>query len=96
MAQLVWTEPALLDLDDPKAARELVQQVFLSVERLEEHPKSGRKPPELKKLRYREIIVGPCRIFYREDSKRVFILHVMRSERKLRHYILSSRSENDS
>ena len=62
MAQLVWTEPALLDLDeiaeyivldDPKAARELVQQVFLSVERLEEHPKSGRKPPELKKLRYR-------------------------------------------
>lgn len=105
MAQLVWTEPALIDLDeiaeyialdDPQAARELVKQVFSSVERLETHPKSGRKPPELKGLRYRELVVGPCRIFYREDGKKIFILYVMRSERTLRQFILSSRSDNDS
>ncbi len=105
MAQLVWTEPALIDLeeiaeyialDDPQAARELVQRVFSSVERLEAHPRSGRKPPELKGLRYRELVVGPCRIFYREDGKKIFVLYVMRSERTLRQFILSSRSDNDS
>ncbi len=102
MAQIIWTEPALLELNDiaeyialdkPDAASHLVQTVFSKTERLEEFPESGRSPPELKKSRYKEIIVGPCRIFYRVDKDKVYILYVMRSERKLRQYLLSQRSK---
>jgi len=102
MAQIIWTEPALLDLneiaeyialDKPEAASHFVQTVFSKTERLEEFPKSGRKPPELKKSRYKEIIIGPCRIFYRIEKDMVYILYVMRSERKLRKYLLSERSK---
>jgi len=102
MAQIIWTEPALLDLnviaeyialDKLGAASYLVQTVFSKTERLEEFPKSGREPPELKKSRYKEIIVGPCRIFYRIEKDKVYILYVMRSERKLRKYLLRERSK---
>ena len=93
MAQVVWTEPALADLDaiadyialdNPEAARRLVQRVFKQVEQLERHPKSGSIPAELRGSRYRQIVEPPCRVFYRSDAKWVWILHVMRSERLLR------------
>jgi len=93
MAQVVWSEPALTDLDaiadyialdNPEAARRLVQKVFKQVEQLERHPKSGSVPAELRGSRYRQIVEPPCRIFYRSDAKRVWILHVMRRERLLR------------
>ncbi len=105
MAQIIWTEPALFDLneiaeyialDKPGAASHLVKKVFSKTERLEEFPESGRKPPELKKSRYKEIIVDPCRIFYRTEQDKVYILYVMRSERKLRKYLLSARAKENS
>lgn len=100
MARLVWTEPALSDLDaiadyialdNPEAARRLVQRVFQHVAQLAAHPRSGSKPQELKGWRYRQIVEPPCRIFYREHSGHVFILHVMRAERLLRPELLSER-----
>lgn len=103
MAQVIWTEPALSDLNDiaeyialdkHNAAESLVQHVFSSVERLEKHPRSGRKPPEFDDFRYREIIVGPCRIFYRVAKQDIYILYVLRSERLLRNYLLESRDED--
>ena len=102
MARLTWTEPALIDLeeiaeyialDNPSAAKKLVRNVFEKVERLEQHPQSGRKPPEFKKTTYREVIVGPCRIFYRIDKKKIYILYVMRGERLLRKYLLEERKK---
>ncbi len=105
MAKIIWTEPALIDLneiaeyialDKPGAASHLVQKIFSKTERLEEFPESGRKPPELKKSRYKEILVDPCRIFYRIEKDKVYILYVMRSERKLRKYLLSERSKESS
>lgn len=101
MAQIIWTETALNDLDKlaeyialdkPNAAKKLVSNVFTKVERLENLPESGRKPPELKESRYREIIVPPCRIFYRVEDEKIFILYVMRSEKKLRKFILEKRN----
>ena len=65
MARVIWTEPALFDLneiaeyialDKMSAARRLVQRVFTCVERLEQFPESGRMPPELEHSKYREII----------------------------------------
>jgi len=102
MAAIVWTEPALADLDaiadyialdDPEAARQLVRRVFRHVEQLAKHPRSGPKPPELRGWRYRQIIEAPCRIFYRYDDESVYIQYVMRAERPLQSRILSARSK---
>lgn len=99
MAEVIWTESALQELDaiaeyialdNPVAASYLVQEVFDKTERLEDFPRSGRIPPELPNSVYREIVAPPCRIFYREDKKRVFVLYVMREERQLRAYMLGN------
>ncbi len=100
MAELIWTEPTLSDLDEiaeyialenPAAARKLVRQVFSVTERLESHPKSGKVPPELEGSRYREIVIGPCRVFYRHTKNKVLFLYVMRVERELRNFLLEER-----
>jgi toxin ParE1/3/4 len=102
MAEIVWTEPALSDLDaiadyvaldNPQAARTLVAKVFGHIEQLAQHPKSGSKPPELKGWRYRQIVEPPCRVFYREDGNKIFVLYVMRSERPLRPRRLTARDK---
>ncbi len=102
MAEIVWTEPALADLDaiadyialeNPVAAAEVVKRIFLHVEQLTEHPESGSKPLELKRSRYRQIVEPPCRVFYRFDGKKVFVLYVMRSERLLRKSHLATRGK---
>lgn len=103
MAEIIWTDPALSDLDaiadyialdNPQAARQLVQRIFQHVEQLTDHPKSGSKPQELKGWRYRQIVESPCRVFYRQDGDRIYILHVMRAERLLDSSHLVSRDKN--
>ena len=105
MAQIIWTEPALSDLNDiaeyialdkVRAAELLVKKVFSIVERLEQFPGSGRHPPELEESEYREIIVGPCRFFYRTANKKVYIVYVMCGERKLRKFMIDERAKNNS
>jgi len=102
MAEIVWTEPAINDLDtiadyialeNPEAASELVRRVFEHVEQLAAHPESGSRPLELKRSRYRQIVEPPCRVFYRHDGQSVFVLYVMRSERLLRKGHLTSREQ---
>ena len=92
-ARLVWAAPALDDLDDlaaaiatsnPRAAAELVDRVFTSVDRLRSFPASGRRVPELPGSPYRELIVGPCRVFYRVEGSLVLVVHLTRGERPLR------------
>jgi toxin ParE1/3/4 len=93
VAEVIWTELALQELDeiadysaldDPQAARRLVQRVFQHVRQLEESPESGSRPPEMRQSRYRQIVEPPCRIFYRLDGARVFVLYVTRGEMRLR------------
>jgi toxin ParE1/3/4 len=102
MAEIVWSDPALTDLDavadyialeNPVAASELVKRIINHVGQLADHPESGSRPQELKRSRYRQIVEPPCRIFYRFDGHKVFILHVMRSERLLRKGQLASRAK---
>ncbi len=101
MAEIVWSEPALSDLDaiadyialeNPAAASELVKRIFAHVEQLADHPDSGSRPQELRRSRYRQIVEPPCRVFYRHDGNKVFILNVMRTERLLRKKQLASRA----
>jgi toxin ParE1/3/4 len=100
MVEVIWTEPALSDLDaiadyiaieNPSAAAALVRRVFTHVEQLQNHPESGSRPLELKRSRYRQIVEPPCRIFYRCDGSQVYVLYVMRSERLLRKTALAGR-----
>ncbi|MDO3376851.1 type II toxin-antitoxin system RelE/ParE family toxin [Geoalkalibacter halelectricus] len=102
MAEIVWTNPALdqldeiaeyIALDKPQAASRLVKEIFSTVERLERFPDSGHVPSELPNSIYRELYVRPCRIFYRRDGNRVFIVHVMREERQLRQFLLDGESD---
>jgi toxin ParE1/3/4 len=100
MAEVIWTEPALNDLDaiadyialdNPIAARDLVRTIFNRIDQLIDHPDSGSKPAELRGWRYRQIVESPCRIFYRRDAEVVYVLYVMRGERKLRRGALARR-----
>jgi toxin ParE1/3/4 len=93
MAEIIWTEPALHDLDaiadyialdNPEAASHLIRRVFKHVEQLRNHPRSGSTPKELRGLKYRQIVEPPSRVFYRYDGRSVFVLHVMRGEMQLR------------
>ena len=93
MAEVVWTDPAVSDLDaiadyialdNEAAASAMVQRVFARVEQLRRFPNSGSRPRELPGRRYRQIIEPPCRVFYRVDRRTVLVLHVMRAERPLR------------
>ncbi|OXX44498.1 plasmid stabilization protein [Vibrio sp. V17_P4S1T151] len=98
MAEIIWTEPALSDLNDIAeyialenvvSAKQLVQTIFSKVERLEAFPDSGRIPLELEHLSYREVVINPCRVFYKQNDGKVYILFVMRAERDLRKFLLS-------
>lgn len=105
MAKLIWTEPALADLNEraeyialenPAASSFLVQQVFFVVERLEQQPTSGKNPAELDGRRYRQVVSGPCLIFYRHSQEHVLVIYIMRSERQLRNFLLGDRNDRGS
>jgi toxin ParE1/3/4 len=98
MAEIVWTEPALAELDaiadyialdNPSAASRLVQRIFSSVEQLGPFPKSGSRVPEIPRSTYRQLVIKPCRVFYRHEGDRVYIVFVMRSERLFRKVFLA-------
>jgi plasmid stabilization system protein ParE len=97
VAEIIWTDPALdqleeiadyIALDKPEAAAGLVRRVFTTVDRLEQFPDSGHVPSEVPNSIYREVLVSPCRIFYRRENGVVFIVHVMREEMLLRKFLL--------
>ena len=89
MAKIVWTEPAVEDLnriaeyialENHEAASRLLARIFERVEVVGDHPKSVRVPPELSGGYVREVVVPPCRIFYRLDENIPVILHIRRQE----------------
>jgi toxin ParE1/3/4 len=92
MARVIWTEPALNDLDaiadyisidKPRASRLLVQKIFKKVGMLSRFPLLGTKPSELRTLPYRQLLIRPCRIFYRVEKNKIYIVSVLREEKIL-------------
>lgn len=103
MAEVIWTEPALSDLeaiadyialDNPAAATALVQRVVAHADQLTEHPLRCTKLAECEGWRYRQIVEPPCRVIYRHEKGRVHILHVVRGERLLDQALVTSRNES--
>jgi len=100
MAQIIWTEPALqeldeiadyISLDNPIVAIKLVREVFRRVGHVGNHPKSGKPLEVFESSVYREIVSPPCRIFYRTADDIVYIIHVIREEQFLHIDFLESR-----
>jgi len=91
--EIKWTERALgqlrdigiyIALENPEAALDVVTRVQEAVDRIEMFPESGRSVPEFPRLPHREIVIPPCRVFYRVQNGVAYIVHVARSERLLR------------
>ena len=91
MAQVVWAEPALQGLDaiadyialeNPDAAKLLVRKLLETVEQLEEFPESGTRPRELRGAPYRKLTIKPVLVYYRIQVEEIYIVHVVRNERK--------------
>ncbi|MDP3048827.1 MAG: type II toxin-antitoxin system RelE/ParE family toxin [Thermodesulfovibrionales bacterium] len=89
-----FAESAVSDLEDIQAyfdnegaaetGMRLIEEVVSAIERLADHPKSGRVVPEFNIEYLREVIKPPFRIVYRCDKKRVRIVRIWRSERILK------------
>lgn len=89
---VVWSGPAIDDLralhayiarDEPAAARGVADKIRAQVLLLREQPLIGREVPELEPRPYRELIVGPNRIVYEVEPRRVVILRVWHGRRQL-------------
>ena len=88
-----FTESALRDLEEvriwyteqgvPDVGARLVAEVFQRVQALADHPDMGRVVPEFDQPFLRELIHPPFRVVYRRDPRRVRIVRVWRSERRL-------------
>ncbi len=99
MAKIIWADPAIQDLDaiadyialeKPAAAHQLVRRVFAAVRMLRKFPRMGGLPSELGGLPYRQLIVPPCRIFYRLEKNSVYIVHILRGEQLVRRELFPS------
>ena len=93
MAQIIWTEPARMSLDsiadyialeNPVAASLFVKKVSASVKQLVHFPRSGSRISEAPRKGVRQLVIKPCRVFYRIRGDDIVILYVMRTERLFR------------
>jgi plasmid stabilization system protein ParE len=93
MAEIIWTTPALSQLDaiadfiaseNPGAAKAVVRRVFAAGDDLKRFLHLGRPVPEIPHPAYRQIWVKPCWIYYRVGQRKIYILHVRRAGRPLR------------
>ena len=87
-----WSDLALDDLDEvaryigrdsPFYAREFVERIFDTTDRLAIFPLSGRLVPESEDDQTREVIVQGYRVMYAIEDDRVLILAVMHGSRDL-------------
>lgn len=90
MTRLIWTEPAVADLDSIHAyisrdaevyADAVILEILDSVDRLSNFPESGRIVPELEDKKTREIVVGNYRVMYEIEPDGVVILTVLHGAR---------------
>jgi len=100
MAELIWSDQALSDLenifdyialDSRRYAQYTVQNILKAPERLQMFPDSGRHLPEFPNLLHRELILGNYRIIYRHDPEQdiVKVVTVVHGSRLLKENFLT-------
>jgi len=87
-----WSDLALDDLDEiaryigrdsPFYAREFVERIFDTTDRLAIFPRSGRLVPEAEDHQTREVIVQGYRVMYDIEADQVLILAVIHGSRDI-------------
>ena len=93
--KLVWTETAVKDFDDIieyisidsiNNAIEQYEKIKKATIELNEFTKSGRIVPELYEqniIKYRELIVSPWRILYKQDRNIVYVMAIIDGRRNI-------------
>lgn len=91
--KLIIARSALSDLQNiqayyveqgvPKTGQQFMRTILQKVQRLIDHPDSGRKVPEFDQEQIREIIHPPFRIVYLRHASTINLVRVWRSERLL-------------
>lgn len=93
MKEIKWSAEAAADLEgikryiaqgSPHYATIFIEKIFQAVERLVQHPLSGRVVPEFEDQQYREIFHGNYRIIYTPLEDAVRIYAVVHGSRDLR------------
>lgn len=93
MAKVVWSAPALLQLesiiefialDKPEAARAVAARIIDATAHLERFLLLGRPIKEFRHRNYRQVWMKPCWLYYRVKEDDVYILHDRRAEKPLR------------
>jgi toxin ParE1/3/4 len=83
VAQVIWTEPALADLEEihdfiaeesASNAEAVVLRLQAAVLQLADFPLSGRAVPEFASSEYREVVSRPYRIIYRYVPEQDLVL----------------------
>lgn len=74
---------AFIALDSSIYAARIADELFASVERLFDFPKSGRVVPEFQDPAFREIIVRNYRVFYRITGPVIVVMNVLHGSRQL-------------
>lgn len=87
MAEVIWTQTALNELDElinalaltnSGEAGKLVRRIFERTDKLSRLPSLGRTSPEIKATPYLRVVVDPALLYYRLDGDRVLVLLVKR------------------
>lgn len=82
---------ARIALDRPRAAEEILTEIWRKAQSLPELSERGRVVPELDQLgtkEYREMILAPWRIVYRIRPKQIEIMAVFDSRRNVEDLLL--------
>ena len=91
MNRILWTAPAVSDLDSIREyiardsevyADSVLSEIFDTVDQLLTYAESGRVVPELNEPQTRELIVGSYRVMYDIQADTVRILTVLHGARK--------------
>ena len=92
MAKVVWTGPALRDLefivryiamDSPRYAERFSKRLVQAPRVLREYPSVGRIVPEYQLANFRELILGAYRIIYEIRQETCYIEAVIHASRDL-------------
>jgi plasmid stabilization system protein ParE len=93
MAKVIWTEPALaqleliigyIALDKPEAARAVAGRIFDVTDHIGRFVRMGKPIHGFPHKNYRQAWIKPCWLYYRLDKDAVYILHVRRAEKLFR------------
>ncbi len=100
MKAVFWTNSANQDLveivdylaeESLEAAEAFVNRVDQELTHLREFPQIGRVVPELERnnvTRFRELVLSPWRVVYREEKEQIFIVTVLDARRNIEDLLL--------